>query len=84
MATKVKAGKIAAPYLEEVRAEVAQLDEPLRLVGILSSDTQASDVYANYAAQGCEKVGIEFDELTNEDRSKIDQIVRALRADGLI
>jgi len=61
MATKIKAGEIAAPYLEEVRAQVASLTEPLRLVGILSSDAQASDVYANYAAQGCAKVGIEFE-----------------------
>jgi methylenetetrahydrofolate dehydrogenase (NADP+) / methenyltetrahydrofolate cyclohydrolase len=58
---KVKAREIAAPYLEEVRSEVAQLSEPLRLVGILSSETQASDVYANYAAQGCANVGIEFE-----------------------
>lgn len=61
MAKKIKANEIAAPYLEEVRAEVAALPEPLRLVGILSSDAQASDVYANYAAQGCAKVGIEFE-----------------------
>ncbi|MBL4849749.1 MAG: bifunctional methylenetetrahydrofolate dehydrogenase/methenyltetrahydrofolate cyclohydrolase [Planctomycetes bacterium] len=61
METKIKASEVAAPYLAEVRAQVAELGEPLRLVGILSSETQASDVYANYAAQGCAKVGIEFE-----------------------
>jgi methylenetetrahydrofolate dehydrogenase (NADP+) / methenyltetrahydrofolate cyclohydrolase len=61
MATKIKASEIAGSYLDEVRSEVATLSEPLRLVGILSSDAQASDVYANYAAQGCAKVGIEFE-----------------------
>lgn len=57
----VPAKEIAAPYLAEVSAQVEALATPLRLVGIQASDAQASDVYASYAAQGCARVGIEFE-----------------------
>lgn len=56
----VAAKEIAASYLAEVRAEVEALGRPLRLLGIQASDAQASDVYADYAAKGCARVGIEF------------------------
>ncbi|MGE0710145.1 MAG: bifunctional methylenetetrahydrofolate dehydrogenase/methenyltetrahydrofolate cyclohydrolase [Planctomycetota bacterium] len=51
---------LAAPYLHRVRAAVAGLP-PIRLVGLLSREAQGSEVYAGYAARGCEEVGIHFD-----------------------
>ncbi len=56
----VDAREIAAPYLEEVRREVATLP-PIRLVGILAADARASRTYSSYAEKGCAEVGIAYE-----------------------
>lgn len=60
MGELVDVNEVAAPFLEEIRAEVAEHDR-IRLVGIMGTSANASDKYAGYAASGCAKVGIEFE-----------------------
>lgn len=63
---------IAAPFLEQLRAEVQALNASIRLVGLLGTDDRASQVYSQYAAQGCESVGIVYEQrrLAREDISR--------------
>jgi 5,10-methylene-tetrahydrofolate dehydrogenase/methenyl tetrahydrofolate cyclohydrolase len=63
---------IAAPFLEQIRAEVAALGSPVRLVGLLGTDDRASQVYSQYSQQGCERVGIRYEQrrLEAEDVSR--------------
>lgn len=58
----VEARSIAEPYLEEVRRDVAELGAEIRLVGFLATDARPSKVYSSYAAKGCAKVGIHYEE----------------------
>lgn len=58
----VDSSAIAAPFLEQIRQEVQHLGATIRLVGLLGTDDRASQVYSQYAAQGCEKVGIEYEQ----------------------
>ena len=51
---------IAAPFLDEVRQEVAALP-PIRLVGLLASDRPDARSYSDTAARGCARVGIEYE-----------------------
>jgi 5,10-methylene-tetrahydrofolate dehydrogenase/methenyl tetrahydrofolate cyclohydrolase len=52
---------IAAPFLEQIRREVTSLGAKIRLVGLLGTDDRASQVYSQYAAQGCADVGIVYE-----------------------
>lgn len=63
---------IAAPFLEQLRADVQALNASIRLVGLLGTDDRASQVYSQYAAQGCESVGITYEQrrLDAEDISR--------------
>lgn len=63
---------IAAPFLDQLRAEVLALKASIRLVGLLGTDDRASQVYSQYAAQGCESVGIVYEQrqLPREDISR--------------
>lgn len=63
---------LARPFLDEVRAEVAALP-PVHLIGILGTGARPSEVYADYAAAGCEAVGIEFERrrCAREDVSRV-------------
>lgn len=60
MGELVNVNELAAPFLEEIRAEVAER-ERIRLVGIMGTAANASDKYAGYASSGCAKVGIDFE-----------------------
>lgn len=56
----VAARDIAKPYLDEVRGEVAAQGLKIRLQGFLTTAARPSQVYSDYAARGCERVGIEY------------------------
>ena len=51
---------IARPFLQEVKAAVAELP-PIHLVGFLATDRPDAASYSNYAARGCAKVGIGYE-----------------------
>lgn len=57
----VVAKQIAEPYLERVRQQVAAEGLQIRLRGFLTRDARPSQVYSDYAARGCAKVGIEYE-----------------------
>lgn len=63
---------IAAPFLEQLREEVQAMNASIRLVGLLGTGDRASQVYSQYAAQGCESVGIHYEQrrLEAEDISR--------------
>src|SRR5277367_2898791 len=66
--TLASADEIARPFREAVRTKVRELGARIHLRGILASDprdasprSKASEVYAQYAANGCRDVGFEFE-----------------------
>ena len=52
---------VAASFREEIRDDVASLDEPLVVAGFLTADHGPSATYAEYTRKGCEDVGVRFD-----------------------
>jgi methylenetetrahydrofolate dehydrogenase (NADP+)/methenyltetrahydrofolate cyclohydrolase len=52
---------LAASFRAEIRAEIASLPEPLRLVGFLGEGHAPSATYAEYTRRGCDDVGIAFE-----------------------
>ncbi|HBP17617.1 MAG TPA: methylenetetrahydrofolate dehydrogenase [Planctomycetes bacterium] len=76
MGELVDVNELAEPFLEEIRAEVAQC-ERIRLVGVMGTRANASDKYAGYAASGCAKVGIEFELRHAEPEAVSHEIFRA-------
>ncbi|SDC28214.1 bifunctional methylenetetrahydrofolate dehydrogenase/methenyltetrahydrofolate cyclohydrolase [Actinokineospora iranica] len=52
---------LAEAFRAEIRADVAQIPEPLTLAGFLVDDHGPSKTYADYTRRGCESVGIAFD-----------------------
>lgn len=58
----VDAGAVAEPFYASIRRDVAGLGVDVRLVGILGNHDRASQVYSGYAARGCEKVGILYEQ----------------------
>lgn len=77
VAVIVDAHTLAEPYLQEVQAEVAALGAPVRLVGILASEQRPSEVYSHYAARGCERVGIHYEQRRVPTAAVLDEVVRA-------
>ncbi|WP_226345833.1 bifunctional methylenetetrahydrofolate dehydrogenase/methenyltetrahydrofolate cyclohydrolase [Agilicoccus flavus] len=71
---------VAQAYRERLRADVADLDEPLRIVGFLGQDDGPAATYARYAAKGCESVGIEFD-LRRTDAAGVEAAIGDANAD---
>lgn len=71
---------VAAAFRAEIRAEVAQLPEPLVLVGFLSAEHGPSATYAEYTRKGCEDVGVRFD-LRHVRRLDAESAVLAANAD---
>ncbi len=71
---------VAATFRQSVRAHVAALPEPLKLVGFLSTDYAPSLTYANYTRVGCDDTGIRF-EIRREDKHHLEQAIEAANAD---
>lgn len=67
---------LANAFRAEVRAAVANLSEPLTLVGFLVEGHGPSATYAEYTRRGCEDVGVRFD-LRVKKASEMEQAVRA-------
>jgi methylenetetrahydrofolate dehydrogenase (NADP+) / methenyltetrahydrofolate cyclohydrolase len=53
--------EIARSFRAEIRSDVANLGEPLVLVGFLSAEHGPSKTYADYTRKGCDDVGVRFD-----------------------
>jgi methylenetetrahydrofolate dehydrogenase (NADP+)/methenyltetrahydrofolate cyclohydrolase len=76
----VDPSEIAGPFLDQVEREVKGLGAALRLVGLLGTDDRASQVYSQYAAQGCARVGIRYEQRRLE-REEISRAVFDLDQD---
>ncbi|MBI3725674.1 bifunctional methylenetetrahydrofolate dehydrogenase/methenyltetrahydrofolate cyclohydrolase [bacterium] len=57
----VSAEEIARPFRDEVRETARTLGAAIMLRGILASERRASEVYAQYTANGCADVGMSFE-----------------------
>lgn len=53
--------KLAEEYRAALRTDVAALDAPLTLVGLVAEKTGPARTYAEFTAKGCASVGIEFE-----------------------
>ncbi|OMH25429.1 methylenetetrahydrofolate dehydrogenase [Tersicoccus phoenicis] len=60
-ATVIDPAELAADYRARIRAELADLDHRVRIVGLLAEPTGPAATYAEYTRRGCESVGIDFD-----------------------
>jgi methylenetetrahydrofolate dehydrogenase (NADP+)/methenyltetrahydrofolate cyclohydrolase len=72
--------EVARGLRDELRAEIAQLPEALRLVGLLATDHAPSRTYAEYTQKGCEDVGVEF-ELRAVPRLGVEPAIEAANLD---
>lgn len=54
-------GEVTRSFRDELRAEIGQLGDELRLVGLLAADHGPSRTYAEYTQKGCDDVGVRFD-----------------------
>ena len=72
---------VAHAYRGRLRAQIAELGEPLRIAGLLGHDEGPAATYARYAAKGCESVSIEFDQrrVTPEN---VERAIAAVNAEG--
>src|SRR3954468_9820066 len=59
-ARRIDASAVAREFRDQLRQQVAQLAEPLTLVGFLASEAAPSRTYADYTRIGCEDLGIRF------------------------
>jgi len=71
---------VAASFRAQLRDEVAALDRPLTLLGLLAEGDAPSATYAEYTRKGCEDVGIRF-ELRKVSHADAERAVREVSAD---
>jgi methylenetetrahydrofolate dehydrogenase (NADP+)/methenyltetrahydrofolate cyclohydrolase len=83
MAKEIDPGEVARKYRSELRAQLAELSQPLTLVGFLSTDAAPSRAYAEYTRAGCADVGIRFD-LREVDRLGLENAIEAANADPAV
>jgi methylenetetrahydrofolate dehydrogenase (NADP+)/methenyltetrahydrofolate cyclohydrolase len=76
-------GQVAQHFRAELRAELAQLPEQLKLVGLLVADHGPSRTYAEYTRKGCTDVGVEF-ELQELPRLGVEPAIRSANADPAV
>lgn len=79
-ATIVDPSTVAAEFRRALRAEIAALPTPLRLLGLISGQHGPAQTYAEYTRRGCEEVGVSF-ELKNVARLEAEASIAAANAD---
>lgn len=80
MAVVIDPSEVTRSFRDQLRAEIAELPEELRLVGLLATDHGPSQTYAEYTRKGCEDVGVVFD-LRRVPRLGVEAAVRAANVD---
>jgi methylenetetrahydrofolate dehydrogenase (NADP+)/methenyltetrahydrofolate cyclohydrolase len=80
MTRVIDAAEHAARFKQEIRAQLAELDEKLVLVGVLAAERGPSATYAKYAQKACEEVGATF-QLRRATRLDAESVIRAANAD---
>lgn len=80
MAKRIDPAEVAREYRAVLRALIAELAEPLTIVGLLATDAAPSRTYADYTRIGCEDVGARF-ELREIPRLELEAAIEAANAD---
>jgi methylenetetrahydrofolate dehydrogenase (NADP+)/methenyltetrahydrofolate cyclohydrolase len=79
-ATLINADDVAAVARAALRAEIAALPEPLRLLGLISGDHAPAHTYAQYTRKACDGLGVEF-EIRQVARLDMEAAVQNANAD---
>lgn len=79
-AVVIDPSRVAESFRAELRSQIAELDHPLRIVGILTQGEGPAATYAHYARKGCADVGIEA-ELRRVAPGEVEEEVRRANAD---
>ena len=75
---------VAKAFRDEIRAHVAEIDVPIKLVGFLPTDaSRPSRTYARYTLRGCEDVGIHF-ELREVDKFDLERSIVGANRDPAV
>jgi len=83
MAKEIDPGDVARKYRTELRTQIAELSQPLTLVGFLATDSAPSRTYAEYTRAGCADVGIRFD-LREVDRLALEDAIEEANSDPAV
>jgi len=83
MAKIIDPSEVARKFRSELRAQIAELSQPLTLVGFLSTDSAPSRTYAEYTRDACTDVGIRFD-LREVDRFQLEDAIEVANADPAV
>jgi 5,10-methylene-tetrahydrofolate dehydrogenase/methenyl tetrahydrofolate cyclohydrolase len=83
MTVTIDPAAVAARFRDELRMQLAEEREPLRLVGILAGDHGPSHTYATYAQRACMELGIHF-ELRKFPRLEAEEAIRSVNADPAV
>ena len=83
MTVTIDPAAVAARFREELRTQLAEDREPLRLTGILAGDHGPSHTYATYAQRACMELGIHF-ELRKFLRLEAEAAIRSANADPAV
>lgn len=75
----ILASTVAKLYIEEVSAQVAQLDFQPKLVGLLANDDPAAAMYAAWTAKTCQQLGFAY-ELVRVAKNELE--ARLMRANA--
>ncbi|KAL7662535.1 Methylenetetrahydrofolate dehydrogenase [[Candida] zeylanoides] len=77
----ILASTVAKSYIEEVSAQVAQLDFQPKLVGLLANDDPAAAMYAAWTAKTCEQLGFAY-ELVRVAKNELEARLMRANADA--
>lgn len=80
MSRRIDPAEVAREYRQDLRARIARLPKPLKLVGFLSTESTPSKTYAEYTRVGCEDVGIQF-EIREVSKLKLEEAIDAANVD---
>jgi methylenetetrahydrofolate dehydrogenase (NADP+)/methenyltetrahydrofolate cyclohydrolase len=83
MTVTIDPAAVAARFRDELRAQLAEERETLRLTGILAGDHGPSHTYATYAQRACMELGIHF-ELRKFPRLEAEAAIRSANADPAV
>ena len=74
---------VAEKFRAEIKDRLVSFAPPVKLVGLLASSDASSHTYSQYMKVGCNKVGVEYEEITMES-SLIEQEILRLNEDSQV
>jgi methylenetetrahydrofolate dehydrogenase (NADP+)/methenyltetrahydrofolate cyclohydrolase len=74
--------QVAEAFRAELRARVAAIETPLKLVGLLATDFGPSATYASYTEKACVDTGVAF-ELRRVQRLEMEREIEAVNQDPM-